>query len=80
MIKERHLKRYLKEVDQGVESGQPIGRITANPTAQSKPRLAINYILGSPADDQYQSKWQHKRLIRATRVKARVNVVNTENN
>ena len=52
--------RYLKEVDQGVESGHPIGRITANPTASLEPRLAINYIMGSPADDQYQSKWQQK--------------------
>ena len=74
LIKERHLRRYLREVDQGVESGQPTGRITASPAALSEPRLAINYILGGPANDQYQSKRQKKKLVKAVTVKARVNV------
>ena len=74
LIKERHLRRYLREVDQGVESGQPTGRITASPAALSEPKLAINYILGGPANDQYQSKRQKKKLVKAVTVKARVNV------
>ena len=37
---------HLREVDQGEESGQPIGRITASQTAPSEPRPTINYILG----------------------------------
>ena len=56
LIKAGHRRRYLSEVDKGVESGQPIGRITTNLAASLEPRLAINYILGGPADDQYQSK------------------------
>ena len=77
-IKAGHLTRYLREVDQGVDSGQPIGRITSNPVAPLKPIPAINYILGSPTDDYYQSKQQQKRLVRAATVKAKVNVVHTK--
>ena len=50
--------RYLREVDQGVESGQAIGIIITSPMAPSEPKPAIHYILGSSASDQYQSKRQ----------------------
>ena len=46
--------------------------------APPESRPAINYILGGPTDDQYQSKRQQKRLIRAATIKARVNVIHTE--
>ena len=78
LIKAGHLRKYLREVDQGVESGQPIRRITANPRASSEPRLAINYILGGPTDDQYQSKRQQNRLFKAATIKAKVIVVHTK--
>ena len=51
-------QKVPREVDQGVESGQPTSRIIASPAAPLEPRLAINYILGGPTDDQYQSKCQ----------------------
>ena len=54
----RHLRRYVKEVDCGVESGQPADIITVGLTVLSESRPAINYILGGPSDDQYQSKRQ----------------------
>ena len=60
-----------------MESGQPIGRIVASPVTLSKPRLTINYILGGPTGDLYQSKHQ-KRLVKVATVKARVNVVHTK--
>ena len=61
-----------------MESGQPTIRITASPVALLEPRLPINYILSIPVDDQYQSKCQQKKLVRAARVKARVNTVQAE--
>ena len=62
-----------------MESGQPTCRITVSPTIQPGPRPTINYILGGgPVDDQYQSKRQQKKLIKATMVKARVNSVLTK--
>ena len=48
--------------------------------APLEPRSTINYILGDPADDQYQSKCQQKKLVRAATIKTRVNVVHTESN
>ena len=76
--KGRKPPKVPQDVEQGVESGQPTGRITASPVFQPKPRPIINYILGSPADDRYQSKCQQKKLVRAATVKAKVNVIHTE--
>ena len=38
LIKAGHLGRYLKEVDQGVESGQPAGRIVVGQVTPSEPK------------------------------------------
>ena len=43
--------------------------------APPKSRPAINHILGEPFDDQYQSKRQQKKLLRAATVKAWVKTV-----
>ena len=51
LIKVGHLKRYLGEVYQGVESGQPTGRITASLMAMLEPKPSINYIHGGPTND-----------------------------
>ena len=74
----RHLRMYVKEVDHREESGQATNRITAKATIPSESRPTINYILGGPFDDQYKSKCQQKRLLRAATVKARVNAIHTE--
>ena len=63
-----------------MESWQPTGRITASSTTPLEPRPTINYILGGSTDDQYQSKRQQKKLVRAATIKARVNAVHIENN
>ena len=47
----------------------------ANVELSPEPRPTINYILGSPIDDQYQSKSQKKRLLRAVTIWARVNTI-----
>ena len=73
-----HLRMYVKEVDHREESGQATYRITTKATIPSESRPTINYILGGPFDDQYQSKRQQKRLLRAATVKARVNAIHTE--
>ena len=58
LIKARRLKRYIIEIDHGVESSKVVDIITVDTVAQSESRLAINYILGGPSNDQYQSKRQ----------------------
>ena len=42
LIKAGHLRRYLRDAEQGAESGQPTSRITTSPTIQLKPRPTIN--------------------------------------
>ena len=77
LIKVEHLRRYVREVDRGAESRPPAYRITSSTAVPSKSRLAINYKLGGPSNDQYQSKHQQKKLLRVATVKARVNSIHT---
>ena len=78
LIKAGHLRRYLRDAEQGVKSGQPTDRVIASLTVQVKSRPTINYILGGQTDDRYQSKFQQKKFIKAATVKARVNVIHTD--
>ena len=77
LIKAGHLKRYIRQVDREEESTPTVGKITTSIAAPPESRPAINYILGGPLDDQYQSKRQQRKLLRAATVKAQVNVVHT---
>ena len=72
-----HLRRYIKEVERKEESAPTVGRITTGVAASPKSKPSINYILGGPLDDQYQSKCQQKKLLRAATTKARVNATHT---
>ena len=78
LIKEGNLKRYIRELDHQVESGQATNRITANATVPLESKPAINYILGGPSNDQYSSKHQQKKLLRASTVKAKVNSIHAK--
>ena len=52
-------------------------RIELQSAVPSESRPTINYILGGLSDDQYQSKRQKNKLLRAATVKARVNTIHT---
>ena len=77
LIKARHHRRYIREVDRKEEYAPAIGRITTSAVAPLESRLAIKYIPGEPLDNQYQSKSQQKKLLRAATVKARVNATHS---
>ena len=70
--------RYIRELDHGVESGQAANRITTDVIIPSESIPAINYILGGPSDNQYQSKRQQKKLFRVATIMARVNAIHVE--
>ena len=53
-------------------------RITDGVAVRPESRPAINYILGGTYEDQYQSKSQQKKLLRAAIVKAKVNAIYAE--
>ena len=78
LVKAGHLRRYVRELNHGVELGQVVDKITTGVTTLTESRPAINYILGGLSDDQYQSKSQRKKLLRAATVKARVNAIHAE--
>ena len=65
-IKAGHLQRYIKEINLEVELEQA----AATTVALLESRLAINYILDGLFDNQYQSKRQKKKLLRAATIKA----------
>ena len=56
LIKAGNLRRYIREIDHGVESRYAADRVTADVAAPSESRSAINYILGGSFEDQYRSK------------------------
>ena len=75
LIKAGDLRRYVREVDRRAESGPTVERITVGAATLLEFRPTINYILGGLFDNQYQSKCQQKKLLRATTIKARVNAI-----
>ena len=77
LIKVGHLRRYIREVDRKEGSTPTTSKITIGVVAPPEPRPTINYILGGLFDDQYQSKRQQKKLLRAATIKARVNIIHT---
>ena len=56
LIKVGHLRRYVRETVCGVEAALAVERIAASAELPLEPWPTINYILGGPTDDQYQSK------------------------
>ena len=75
LIKADHLRRYVRETVCGAEAAPAVERITASVELLLEPRPTINYILGGLVDDQYQSKRQKRRLLRAATTRAWVNTI-----
>ena len=75
LIRANHLRRYVLETICGAEATPAAERITANARLPPEPRPTKNYILGGPVDDQYQSKCQKRRLLRAATTRAQVNTI-----
>ena len=64
----------------GAKAAPAVERIAASIELSPESRPTINYILGGPTDDQYQSKRHKKRLLRPATVRARVNTIHTQDN
>ena len=63
LIRARHLRGYVREPVRGAKTSPMGERIAASAQIPPEPRHTINYILGGPVDDQYQSKRQNMRLL-----------------
>ena len=75
LIRAGHLRKYVLETVNGVEATLAVERIMASVELLPEPRPTINYILGGPVDDQYQSKRQKRRLLRVATARALVNTI-----
>ena len=75
LIRVGHLRRYLQEPTHEALAAPPTDRVVIDTEHASGPRPTINFILGGPADSQYQSKKQRRRILWAASVRARVNTV-----
>ena len=80
LIRAGHLRIYIREPARPAETAPVAERIAASSELPSEPQPTINYILGGPADGQYQSKQQRKKLLQAATVRARVNTISTPDN
>ena len=77
LIRVGHLRRYIQETIHVAEVAPAVERIVVGTELPPEPWPTINYILGGSVDDQYQSKGQKKRLLRAATVQARINTSHT---
>ena len=80
LIRAGHLRRYIRELAHPAEIAPVAEKIVASSKLSSESWPTINYILGGLDDDQYLSKRQRKKLLRAATVRARVNTINTLDN
>ena len=75
LIRAGHLRRYLREPTLGATTATTAGGAVAEIEHTPGPRPIINFILGGPADSQYQSKKHRRRMLRTASVRARVNTI-----
>ena len=75
LIRGCHLRRYLREPTRGAVAATTNGGAVAEIEHAPKPRSTNNFILGGPADNQYQYKKQRRRMLRIASVRARVNTI-----
>ena len=72
-----HFRRYIREPTDRAKTPPAVERVVAGTELPSEPQPTINYILGGPTDDQYQSKRKRRKMLRAAIVRARVNTIST---
>ena len=76
LIRAGHLKRYVREPTCGTETAPAVERVIVGAEHPSEPLPAINFILGGPTDDQYQSKRQRINILHTASVQARISTIN----
>ena len=76
MVRASHLRRYLREPTRGATVAPIANRAIVEIEPTPEPRSTINFILGGPTSNQYQSKKQRRRMLRVASVRARVNTIN----
>ena len=79
-IRAGHLRRYIREPTHGVAVAPTTDRVVVDIEHASGPRPAINFTLGGSTDSQYQSKKQRRKMLCAASIRARVDIVISQEN
>ena len=77
LIRTGHLRRFIREPARGTGTTLTTDRAIAANEHPLESRPTINFVLGGPIDDQYRSKRQRRKMLRAASVRARVNTIGT---
>ena len=77
LIRVGHLRRYIWEPTRGTETAPAVDRAISGVEHPSEPRPTINFLLGGPANDQYQFKQRRRKMLYTTSIKARINTIST---
>ena len=77
LIRAGHLRRFIRELTRTAETAPASNRAVVAIEHSSEPRPTINFIQGGPVDDQYQSKRQRRKMLRAASIRVRINAINT---
>ena len=80
LIRAGHLRRYIQEPINEVAAAPIVDTVIVGTEHASGPWEAFNFILGGPADSQYQSKKQRRKMFLTASVRARVNTVSAQEN
>ena len=78
MVRAGHLRRYLRDPTREATVAPTANRAITEIELTREPRPTINFILGGPTDNQYQSKKQRRRMLRAASVRARINTISNQ--
>ncbi|XP_059598988.1 uncharacterized protein LOC132255159 [Vitis vinifera] len=73
LIKAGHLKQYLRSDNGGRDASQHHN--PGAPRAPAAPKAVINYINGSPSDEEYDSRRKRQKLLRAASIRERINSI-----
>ena len=77
LIRAGHLRRFIWEPTHTAETALTSNRAVVATEHSCEPRPTINFMLGGPVDDQYQSKRQRRKMLRAASIRVRINTINT---
>ena len=75
LIRAGHLRRNVRETVCSAKAAPAVERIAASAKLPLEPQPTTNYILGGSANDQYHSKNQKKRRLRAATTRSQVNTI-----
>ena len=78
LIRAGHLRRFIWEPTHTAETASASNRVFVAAEHSSEPKPTINFILGGPVDDQYQSMRQRQKMLCAASIKSRINTINTQ--